>query len=127
MEYQSEIEMMRFLLENNPNIIKQSLELAIKSQTKILDVTKERKMKVICNTLSCDSIENVPKECIVLIDKDFENKTQYLNIEYTNEIADNKYMQLLTSYLNGLQQLYDNFDSITAEDILKVNALGKFD
>lgn len=126
MEYQNETEMLMALLENNPNIIKQSLELAIKSQTKILDATKERKTKVMCNTLSCDSIENVPKECIVLIDNDFENKTQYLNIEYTNEIADDKYIQSLTSYLSGLQQLYDNFDSITVEDILKVNDLGKF-
>lgn len=123
MNHQGEIEMMTFLLKNNSDIIKQSLELAIKSQSKILDVTKERKMKVICNTLSCDSIGNVPEGCIVLIENDFENKTRYLNIKYTDEIADDTYIQSLTSYLNELQQLYDNFDSITAEDILKVNGL----
>lgn len=110
------IELIRNLLKTNPELIKNSLELAIQCQTKILDKVKETGMNVICENRSYDNVENIPKYEIILLTNDYKQQIHALHMEVTEEVV-----YEMETYVGNLVNLNDNFDDITAEDIINTN------
>lgn len=111
----------RNLLVTNPNLIKRSLETSMKLQSAIYKYVTESGKKVTCDNASCDGLENVPKGSPVLNEKDYNGKTQYMNITILNEDADDEYIQRIKNRLQAFEHAYINFDSITAEDIINID------
>ena len=117
----SNIELIRSLLKTNPELIKSSLELAIQCQTTILDKVKKTGMKVICESRSYDSVENIPKDEIILLTNDYKQQIQALHMEVTEEVANDDFVNEMETYVDNLVNLNDNFDNITAEDIINID------
>lgn len=117
----SETELIRNLLETNPELIKSSLEFVLQCQTKILDKIKETGMKVVCENRSYDNMENVPTDEIVLLTNDYKQQIQTLHMEVTEEAANNEFINEMEMRVGNLASLNENFDNITAEDIINAD------
>lgn len=116
----SDLELIQSLLKTNPEVVKNSLELAIQCQSKVLDVVKKTGMKVMCETKSYDCEKDVPKDQVILLRNDYKQQIQALCINVTNETADVEFIDEMESYVNQLIDLNNNFDKITAKDIISI-------
>ena len=108
------------LLKNNPEVIKQSIETSMKLQAAILKYVNETGKKVICDTAECLNIEDVPKDLPILSNN---GRIQYLNIQILDDDADDDYVKMITDRLKAFEDLYVNFDGITAEAIINIDKI----
>ena len=108
------------LLKNNPEVIKQSLETSMRLQAAILRYVNETGKKVLCDTAECDNVEDVPKDLPILSNN---GKIQYLNIQILDDDADDDYIKMIADRLKSFENLYVDFDNITAEAIINVDKI----
>ena len=117
----SDLELIQSLLKTNPEVVKNSLELAIQCQSKILDVVKMTGMKVMCETKSYNCEKDVPKDQVILLRNDYKQQIQSLCINVTSEVAGVEFIDEMEKHVNQLIDLNNNFDKITAEDIINTD------
>ena len=108
-------------LENNPEFIKQSLEVSMKLQAAILKYVVETGKKVICDTAECDGENEVPENMPIITNKNYRGKTQYVNIKILDTDADEEYINSIRNRLATFEKMYVHFDTITAQDIMNAD------
>lgn len=106
------------LLKTNPELVKQSIETAFKLQSEILNDVINTGNKVLCDVEEFNENDSVPDNAVEIMNN---GRKQYMVIQILDEEADENYINSIKSRVSTFKTLYERFDSITADDILKAD------